>query len=61
MSQPSLPSQPSPSELAVPAPEPASAFTCTRRAESGGSIRLVLAGELDLAVRTPFEMALADA
>jgi anti-anti-sigma factor len=36
-------------------------FTWTRLAESGGSIRLVLAGELDLAERPPFASALADA
>lgn len=36
-------------------------FSCTRRAESRGSIRLVLAGELDLAARTHFQQALSDA
>ncbi|HEY6730899.1 MAG TPA: STAS domain-containing protein [Solirubrobacterales bacterium] len=36
-------------------------FSCTRRAESGGSIRLVLAGELDLSVCAQFEQALSDA
>ena len=35
-------------------------FTCTRRAESN-SIRLILAGELDLAFRSIFETAVADA
>jgi anti-anti-sigma factor len=37
------------------------AFSCSRRAESGGSIRLVLAGELDLGVREHFKAAVADA
>jgi anti-anti-sigma factor len=36
-------------------------FSCTRRAEGRGSIRLVLAGELDLSARAHFEQALADA
>lgn len=36
-------------------------FSCTRRAESGSSIRLVLAGELDLAARGHFQQALSDA
>ena len=33
-------------------------FSCTRRAEGRGSIRLVLAGELDLSARAHFEQAL---
>ena len=36
-------------------------FSCTRRAEGRGSIRLVLAGELDLSARAHFEQALKDA
>jgi anti-anti-sigma factor len=36
-------------------------FSCTRRAEGRGSIRLVLAGELDLSARAHFEQALMDA
>lgn len=36
-------------------------FSCTRRAEGRGSIRLVLAGELDLSARAHFEQALRDA
>lgn len=36
-------------------------FSCTRRAEGRGSIRLVLAGELDLSARAHFEGALKDA
>jgi anti-anti-sigma factor len=36
-------------------------FSCTRRAEDGNSIRLVLAGELDLCARTHFQQALQDA
>jgi anti-anti-sigma factor len=38
-----------------------SLFSCTRRAEGKGSIRLVLAGELDLAARAHFQQALTDA
>jgi anti-anti-sigma factor len=38
-----------------------SSFSWTRMAESGGTIRLVLAGELDLAARGHLESALADA
>ncbi len=36
-------------------------FTCCRRAESGGLIRLLLAGELDLATLPDFRSALDDA
>lgn len=36
-------------------------FSCTRRAEGEGSIRLVLAGELDLCGCAHFEQALKDA
>lgn len=36
-------------------------FSCTRRAEGRGSIRLILAGELDLSARAHFEQALRDA
>lgn len=40
---------------------PPSLFSFTRRAEGGSSIRLVLAGELDLSARAHFEQALKDA
>lgn len=36
-------------------------FSCTRRAEGRGSVRLILAGELDLSDRSGFEQALKDA
>jgi anti-anti-sigma factor len=36
-------------------------FTSIRRAESGGSIRLIVAGELDLAARDRFDADLAEA
>lgn len=36
-------------------------FSCSRRAEGRDSIRLILAGELDLSVRPHFEQALKDA
>lgn len=36
-------------------------FSCARRAEGRNSIRLVLAGELDLSARSHFEQALEDA
>jgi anti-anti-sigma factor len=42
---------------ADPPPAPAF-FLSSRRAESGGTIRLVLAGELDLAARPHFKAAL---
>lgn len=53
-----------PASLASPrgpglAPPPL--FTCTRRAEGRGTIRLVLAGELDLSTRPCFDQALRDA
>ena len=41
--------------------EPPALFSCTRRAEGRGSIRLVLAGELDLSARAHFKQALTDA
>lgn len=46
-----------------PAPRlgPPPLFSCTRRAESGGSVRLVLAGELDLSAQAHFEQSLKDA
>lgn len=37
---------------------PPLSFLVSRRAESGGSIRLILSGELDLAARPHFESAL---
>lgn len=62
MSDLRLSSQPSFPEWALAGPEPPpGAFTWTRRAESGDSIRLALAGELDLAARTHFAAALHDA
>jgi anti-anti-sigma factor len=36
-------------------------FSCARRAEGRGSIRLILAGELDLSAREHFAQALKDA
>jgi anti-anti-sigma factor len=60
MSDPHLPFRSPSPERAVAAAEP-SGVSWTRLAESGGSIRLVLAGELDLATRGHFETALADA
>jgi anti-anti-sigma factor len=49
----------SPSVLALSKPPPL--FTSSNRAEPGGSIRLLLAGELDLAVRDRFDADLAQA
>ncbi len=46
---------------AVPSPNPPALFMSSRRAETGGSIRLVLAGELDLAVGTRLESDLEEA
>jgi anti-anti-sigma factor len=48
---PSSPDPPPP----LPATPPSPLFISSRRAESGGSISLVLAGELDLAGRHHFE------
>jgi anti-anti-sigma factor len=54
-----LPSRPPASRSSVAVVAPASdAFSSTRRAESGGSIRLILAGELDLAARPQLITAL---
>ena len=53
-------SRPSPSVLSPPAPPPRM-FISTRRAEPGGSICLIVAGELDLAALSPFESALEEA
>jgi anti-anti-sigma factor len=47
----------SPVTRAKPPPSPPF-FLSSRRAEPGGTIRLVLAGELDLAARPEFEAAL---
>lgn len=44
-----------------PALVPPSLFTCTLRVEGRGTIRLVLAGELDLSFRAHFQQALTDA
>ncbi|HET8954703.1 MAG TPA: STAS domain-containing protein [Solirubrobacterales bacterium] len=40
---------------------PSPLFSCTRRAEGTSSIRLILAGELDLSVRSHLDQALKDA
>jgi len=40
---------------------PSPLFCCTRRAEGTSSIRLILAGELDLSVRPHLEQAMKDA
>jgi hypothetical protein len=45
----------------MPEPFPPRTFSWTRRAEGLDSIRLILAGEPDLAVVEPFESAVADA
>jgi anti-anti-sigma factor len=55
---PSLPTSPPPT---VTHPGSPPLFSCSRRAESGGQVRLVLAGELDLASRAHFKQALSDA
>lgn len=44
-----------------PSLKPPPLFSCTRRAENVSSIRLILAGELDLGARAHFEQALKDA
>lgn len=44
-----------------PSLRPSPLFSCSRRAEGRGSIRLILAGELDLSARAHFEQALRDA
>lgn len=44
-----------------PALRPPPLLSCTRIAENGGSIRLVLDGELDLSARPQFEQALKGA
>jgi len=51
----------SPSPSTRPAAGSPPLFSCTHRAESRGSIRLILAGELDLAARPHFQLALSDA
>jgi anti-anti-sigma factor len=48
-------------EPAATYPAPPPGFLWTRLVERGGSIRLVLAGELDLARRADFQLALNDA
>lgn len=54
-----LPAKPSDSASATTAPAPPpQVFSWIRRPETGGSIRLLLAGELDLAARSIFETAL---
>lgn len=58
----SQPLRPSNSSLAAPVTQvPPYLFYCSRRAESGGRIRLMLAGELDLAAADHFQTALAAA
>jgi anti-anti-sigma factor len=47
------------SELRPPNPPPL--FITSRRAEPGGTIRLIVAGELDLVARPHFKAALAEA
>jgi anti-sigma B factor antagonist len=54
------PGSPSPSPLTRANPPPPF-FLSSRRAEAGGAIRLVLAGELDLAAKPEFEAALSAA
>ena len=51
----------SPTQAVGPSLGPSPLFTCTRRAEGRSSIRLVLAGELDLSSRGHFKQALTDA
>lgn len=50
-----------PTQAAGPGLRPPPLFSCTRRAEGRGSIRLILVGELDLSARPHFEQALRDA
>lgn len=57
-----MPTSPAPlTSSSGPGLRPPPLFSCTRRAEGRGSIRLVLAGELDLSARAHFEQALTDA
>lgn len=58
MSIPSVSSTPSISSPSLGAP---ALFSCSRRAEGPGAIRLILAGELDLSACAHFEQALKDA
>jgi anti-sigma B factor antagonist len=55
VSAPDLSSSLSPVTKAMPPPP---FFLCSRRAEAGSTIRLVLAGELDLAAEPEFKAAL---
>lgn len=57
---PHLPTS-SPSSAVTAPPVPPPLFSCSRRAESGNRVRLVLAGELDLASCAHFNEALCDA
>jgi anti-sigma B factor antagonist len=59
MSPESSPSRSPFSELRPPNPPPL--FIVSRRAETGGAIRLIVAGELDLVARPHFKTALAEA
>jgi hypothetical protein len=43
----------------LPPPRPSPQFSSSRRAETGGSIRLILAGELDLTGTAP-DVAILD-
>jgi anti-anti-sigma factor len=56
---PSPPASPPPSTTAPPSRQPP-LFSCSRTTESGNRVRLVLAGELDLASRPHFKQALSD-
>jgi anti-anti-sigma factor len=53
--------RPSRSALSVLPPAKPPLFTSSRRAETDGSIRLIVAGELDLAARHHFETDLGEA
>jgi anti-sigma B factor antagonist len=59
MSTSSPPSRSPFSELRPPNPPPL--FIASRRAETGGAIRLIVAGELDLRARQHFQSALDEA
>lgn len=48
-------------QSAAPGLAPPPLFSCTRRAEGRSSIRLIVAGELDLSARAHFAQALKDA
>ena len=56
-----MPTSSPPFSSPFPELRPPPAFMSSRRAETGGSIRLIVAGELDLAARHNFMSALAEA